>query len=37
MALRTGHRRAKPAMMKFLRWLENEALPNVRRHPASSA
>ncbi len=37
MALRTGHRRTEPAMLKFLRWLEREALPNLRRHPDSSA
>jgi len=34
---RTSHRRATHDMIRFKWWLENEALPNVRRLPSSSA
>jgi hypothetical protein len=34
---RTSHRRATHDMIRFKRWLEHEALPNVRRLPSSSA
>lgn len=31
LALRTNHRRALPEMIRLKRWLETDALPNVRR------
>lgn len=34
---RTGHRRASQKMLRFKTWLQNNALPNVRRLPASAA
>lgn len=37
MDVRTAYRHAQPGMLKFLHWLNHEALPNVRRHPDSSA
>jgi len=37
LALRTNKRLALPEMIKFRRWVEYEALPNVKRLPASSA
>ncbi|MBC3869704.1 BRO-N domain-containing protein [Undibacterium oligocarboniphilum] len=33
---RTAHRRATHQMVRFRRWLESEALPNVRRLPRSA-
>ncbi len=37
LTIRTKTRHATPQMIKFKRWLEHEALPNVRRLPASAA
>lgn len=33
---RTGHRRANHQMIRFKRWLDSEALPNVKRLPSSA-
>jgi hypothetical protein len=37
LTLRTNHRRADPQMLRFKRWLETQAFPNVKRRPDSAA
>ncbi|MBI3284288.1 MAG: hypothetical protein HYZ65_05470 [Burkholderiales bacterium] len=36
LASRTAHRRANYQMIRFKRWLDTEALPNVKRLPSSA-